>query len=185
MRSMYYLQISRTQKIYLVLIFSGAFLTVAVTAIRLYLVFAINCDDLSFSVTTTLHLTHIQPEVGMMVACSPHLKPILDFFSTATKSRKRKSPDNSQESAPDAIGSISRLTRNGRSSKRFLPWPSNSGFDRIADNGEPPGIELGATAEHKAHTIAHEGNQSDKGLVLTVGNGGITVMRETIVSSSP
>ncbi|KAI0474344.1 GPCR, PTH11-type [Xylaria cf. heliscus] len=184
MRPLYYLQISRIQKIYLGLIFSGAFLTVVVTAIRLYLVFAIDYDDLSYSVPTSLYLTIIQPGVGMMVACSPHLKPILDLFSTTTNSRKTKSSNNSKESGSDALSSISRPTRTGRSSKRLLQWSTNSGFDRIADNNEPAVIELGAMGEHEAHATAHDVNHSDKDEVLAAGDGGITVMRETIVSSS-
>ncbi|KAI1310324.1 GPCR, PTH11-type [Xylaria venustula] len=175
MRPLYHLRVSTTQKIYLALIFSGAFVTVAVTVVRLYLVFAIDYEDLSYSVPTTLYLTIIQPGVGMMVACAPHLKPILDFFSG--KSRKNTSLDNSKDSTLVTIGS--RPNRTGRSSKHLLTWQSNSGFDRIADN-----IELGPTGEHEAHAIAYEGNQSDQELRPTVGDGRITVMRETIVSSS-
>ncbi|KAI0809842.1 hypothetical protein GGR55DRAFT_679072 [Xylaria sp. FL0064] len=175
MRPLYRLKVSTTQKIYLALIFSGAFVTVAVTVVRLYLVFAIDYEDLSYSVPTTLYLTIIQPGVGMMVACAPHLKPILDYFSG--KSRNNKSFDNSKDSTLVTFGS--RPNRIGRSSKHLLTWQSNSGFDRIADN-----IELGPTGEHEAHAIAHEGNQSDQEIRPTAGNGRITVMRETIVSSS-
>lgn len=152
----------------------------AVTVIRLYLVYAIDYEDLSYSVVTTLYLTIIQPGVGMMVACSPHLKPIMDLFSA--KSRNSKSLDRSQDSALNTIGS--RPNRTGRSSKHLLTWQTNSGFDRIADNGELGPIELGVTGEHEAHAVAHDGHQSDKDPRHTAGDGRITVMRETIVSSS-
>lgn len=181
MRPLYYLQVSRTQKIYLALIFSGAFVTVAVTIIRLYLVYAIDYEDLSYSVPTTLYLTIIQPGVGMMVACSPHLKPILDFFSPKSRTNNN-SLGKSQDSALNTIGS--RPNRTGRSTKHLLTWQTNSGFDRIADNNEPGLIELGATGEHEAHAVAHDGNQSDNDLGYTASDGRITVMRETIVSTS-
>ncbi|KAI0502780.1 hypothetical protein F5B22DRAFT_652745 [Xylaria bambusicola] len=180
-RPLYHLQIGRTQKIYLALIFSGAFLTVAVTAIRVWEVYAVDYDDLSYSIITTLYLTIIQPGVGMMVACSPHLKPILDLFSSSSKSRKTKSPDYSSESGMVTIGSKS---TGAKSSKRYLLWSTNSGFDRIAEEQDQRAIELGNTGEHEAHAIAHDGNRSDTGLVQAAGDKGIAVMKETIVSSS-
>ncbi|KAJ2985994.1 hypothetical protein NUW58_g5243 [Xylaria curta] len=177
------LQIDRTQKIALATIFTGGFVTLIVTAVRLYLLFAVNFNDLSFSVTTSTYLTIIQPGIAMMVACSPHLKPILDLFSASRKSRATNPSDNS--AASNAISSTSRPTRTGRLNKRGFPWPSISGFDRISESEQPSDIELGVSSAHETRVAANRQSESGDTLLPTTADEGITITRQTIVSSSP
>ncbi|KFA73550.1 hypothetical protein S40288_10207 [Stachybotrys chartarum IBT 40288] len=73
------LQLRTAHKVALLVIFTGGFITLIVTAIRPYMTYQVDFADLSYSVTQSMHLKIVQPGISLIVASGPILKPVLDL----------------------------------------------------------------------------------------------------------
>ncbi|KAI2778414.1 hypothetical protein F4815DRAFT_477634 [Daldinia loculata] len=68
------LRINTLHKAALLLIFGAGFITIVVSAIRLYITYKIDYSDLPYYSVGNNYLSIIQPGIAIMVACSPLLK---------------------------------------------------------------------------------------------------------------
>ncbi|KAI2621588.1 hypothetical protein GGR54DRAFT_646914 [Hypoxylon sp. NC1633] len=136
------LQITRRQKITLATIFSGGFITVIITIVRLCLVYTINFADMSYVPQRTIYMAIWQPAIGMMVACGPLLKPIMDRVGSTLNGQLSASSLSSMQPQGSRQFSIF-------AAKRFRRrWPDasllvSSSSDHTADSEQQSRPEFG------------------------------------------
>ena len=153
-----------------------------VTAIRLYLIYKTDFNDLSFSIVQSTYLTIIQPGIAMMVACGPLLKPIM--------ARVIATPFGSQQKASTNTPSQERSGGTGSTSRKLRRWPELSilsttrpGFSRMSESVQDLPIELHNLGRHEAHVSAHGDTAAEDGQERG-SNGGILITHQTIVADS-
>ncbi|RYP76697.1 hypothetical protein DL771_001619 [Monosporascus sp. 5C6A] len=178
------LQIRKAQKIALAAIFSGGFITLIITAIRLYLIYNIDFTDLSFSVASSNYLTVIQPGIAIVVACSPLLKPVMDrILGSSSDTKQRVSGGGSGQEGRARTHPTIRNLKFGRGPARAFSSLSPSGFDRISDSEEHLPVELGFTGRNEAYVAAQGddtwGGNSEPGVGT---HGGIILTHQTVVA---
>ncbi|KAI0380855.1 GPCR, PTH11-type [Hypomontagnella monticulosa] len=179
------LQMKTAQKIALALIFSGGFVTVIVTAIRLWLVFAIDFADLSYSVVSSTYLTIIQPGIAMMVACSPLLKPIMDLLGSTFRSQLGTSGNSSNQPRSSGTNSIFAAKRS-RWRRPGVSLLTPSGFDRMSDSDQQLPIELGVLGTHEASVSSEAAPipNFNPRVAGPLDERGIIVTSQTVVTTS-
>lgn len=157
-----------------------------VTAIRLYLIYVVDFNDLSHSVVRSTYLTIIQPGIAMMVACSPLLKPIMDIWIPSLRTQTGASTNTSAQPHNSNTNSIrSPIKRHGRH-QPGLSFLSHSGFDRMSESDQELVLELGVPGTHETHVSVYGIAPPDRspGAAPRANNGGIMVTRQTVVATS-
>ncbi|KAF2754642.1 hypothetical protein EJ05DRAFT_456834 [Pseudovirgaria hyperparasitica] len=110
------LQLRTTQKLSICFTFLlGIFVTVS-SAVRLVAQFRVDEPDFTWAMNDTVIWTSIEPSLGLICACLPTMRPLLNSFTQASEKRSRRTTSYalSERSNPPQ-GSI---TRNGRGT-----WP--------------------------------------------------------------